>query len=202
MKVFEMAAVVDCKDYYEVEYLTSSLNKDFEMSERFLGLSTYTAKEIKEAISNGTIIRINKDYQNIDVMPHDLIFVKNTDTDIDLHKQSLLIKVRQLVTHQQANVSGLMMYQYININNILCDKGYFIHDDNREEVYLKILETGDETLIDKLELYLNARDVVSRSSFLEDKYYRLFTEMKSISTIEDADELYSNFMKQFQDGIK
>ena len=200
MKVFEMAAVIDCGNYYEVEYLTSSLNKDFEMSSRFLGLSSYAAKQIKDAIAEGTVVRVIKDYQNIDVMTQDLIFVKSQQ-EIELQKLALLKKARQLVTHQQANVSGLMMYQYININNILCDKGFFIHDDNREEVYLKILETGDEDLIDKLEMYLNARDEISRSSFLEQKYHTFFREMKSIDNMDDASELYSNFVKNFQNGI-
>ncbi len=201
MKVFEMASVVDCGDYYEVEHLTSSLNKDFEMSNKYLGLSPYAAKQIKDAIEDGVIVRVIKDYQNIDVMPSDLIFVR-TEEELDLQKRALIIKARQLVTHQQANVSGLMMYQYININNILCDKGFFIHDDNREEVYLKILETGDELLIDKLEIYLNARDEISRSGFLEERYHKLFRDMKSVENIDDATELYSKFVQNFQNAIK
>lgn len=201
MKVFEMAAVVDCGEYYEVEYLTSSLNKDFEMSNKYLGLSPYAAKQIKDAIEEGIVVRVIKDYQNIDVMPSDLIFV-NTEQELDLQKRALVIKARQLVTHQQANVSGLMMYQYININNILCDKGFFIHDDNREEVYLKILETADELLIDKLEIYLNARDEISRSGFLEERYHKFFRDMKSIDNIDDATELYGKFVQNFQNAIK
>ena len=202
MKIFEMAAVIDCGKYYEVEYLTSSYNKDFETNKKFLGLSVFAAKEIKKALAENKIVRIVSDYSNIDVQPHDLMIVEPDISDLDTAKKVAVQKVRQMVTHQQANVSGLMMYQYININNILCDKGYFIHDDNKEEVYLQILETGDEKLIDKLELYLNARDEISRSGFLEEKYAKFFRQVNEVESIKDLDELYSNFMIEYNNAIK
>ena len=198
MKIFEMAAVIDCGKYYEVEYLTSSYNKDFETNKKFLGLSVFAAKEIKKALAENKIVRIVSDYSNIDVQPHDLMIVEPDIDDIEQLKMVYLKKARQMVTHQQANVSGLMMYQFININNILCDKGYFIHDDNKEEVYLQILETGDEKLIDKLEEFLNARDIIDRSSFLEEKYYTFFNDMKNSDTIEEVEKHYETFMKYFQ----
>ena len=198
MKIFEMAAVIDCGKYYEVEYLTSSYNKDFETNKKFLGLSVFAAKEIKKALAENKIVRIVSDYSNIDVQPHDLMIVEPNIDDIEQLKMVYLKKARQMVTHQQANVSGLMMYQFININNILCDKGYFIHDDNKEEVYLQILETGDEKLIDKLEEFLNARDIIDRSSFLEEKYYTFFNDMKNSDTNEEVEKHYETFMKYFQ----
>ena len=198
MKIFEMAAVIDCGKYYEVEYLTSSYNKDFETNKKFLGLSVFAAKEIKKALAENKIVRIVSDYSNIDVQPHDLMIVEPDIDDIEQLKMVYLKKARQMVTHQQANVSGLMMYQFININNILCDKGYFIHDDNKEEVYLQILETGDEKLIDKLEEFLNARDIIDRSSFLEEKYYTFFNDMKNSDTNEEVEKHYETFMKYFQ----
>lgn len=202
MQVYEMVAVLELKDYYEVQYLTSSYNKDFETNNKYLGLSSYAAREIKKALSADKIVRVIKDYNNQDIQPHDLIIIEPTISDLDQLKKVKLQKVRQLITHQQANVSGLMMYQYININNILCDKGYFIHDENKEEVYLQILETGDEKLIDKLEAFLNARDIIDRSSFLEEKYYTFFNDMKNSDTNEEVEKHYETFMKYFQDVSK
>jgi hypothetical protein len=200
MKVFEMAAVIDCGTYFEIEYLTASHNKEFESHTGFLGLSTFAASEIKKHISNNKIVRIIKDYKNIDIQVHDLIIV-DVNNELELYKSIYLKKVRQLVTHQQANVSGLMMYQYININNILCDNGYFIHDDNKEETYLKILETGDDALIDKLEMYLNARDEIARSSYLEEKYTEYFSEIRLATDESKVDELYATFMSKYLNDI-
>ncbi len=197
MKIYEMAAVTDCDKYYEVEYLTQANSDKFETNKKFLGLSYSANLLIKDALAKDYTIRISSDYKNIDVQPHDLIIIENTLNDLENEKKLYTKKIRQLVTHEQANVSGLMMYQYININNILCDKGFFIHDNNKEEVYLKILETGDEDLIDRLEEYLNARDVISRSSFLENKYQKYFLKMKEVQTIEDVKEQYTEFITKY-----
>jgi hypothetical protein len=192
-----MAAVIDCGKYYEVEYLTTSLNKDFETNKKFLGLSLNASKLIKKSLDENKTIRITSDYKNIDVQPHDLIITETSD--IESYKKVMLSKVRQLVTHQQANVSGMMMYEYMNINNILNDKGYFIHDDNKEEVYLQILETGDEDLINNLEDYLNAREVISRASFLEKRYIKLYRNVNESLTEEEVDKLINDFIIMMND---
>jgi len=200
MKIFEVASVKDCGDYYELDHILSNLNQDFENRSLTLGLNTYAATLIKKAIDNNVIVRINKDYLGPDVVAKDLIFV-NSQTELELKKKALIQKVRQLVTHQQANVSGLMMYEYIAINNELCDKGFFIHDDNKEEVYLSILETGDEALIDKLERYLNARDIISRSSYLEQEYTKFYLNMNEADESE-YEEVYNSFVKQYLSQVK
>ena len=153
MKVYEIAAVIDRGNHFEVEYITTSLTREFRSSQRFLGLNSSTAEMIQQGLDNNKNIRIVKDYQDIDVQPHDIVITDDNDSELEKHKKIITKKIRQQVTHQQSNVSGIMLYEYTNINNYLCDKGYFIHDDNKEDVYLDILETGDEDLIDHLEIY-------------------------------------------------
>jgi len=56
-------------------------------------------------------------------------------------------------------VSDLIHYiDFIDTNNILNSRGFFITDDNKEEKYLEILETDDEDLIDTLERFLVSKD--------------------------------------------
>ena len=196
MRVYEMAAVKDCGKYYDVEYLTSSLMRDFEKSGKFIGLSISAANTIREAIEKGKRITIIANYQDIDVQVHDLTIHENNTDELQFDKDVLIQTARQYVTHQQANVSGLMMFEYININNYLSDKGYFIHDDNREEVYLNILETGDELLINKLEIYLNARDNIARSSYMENEYFKLYQDIRESTSTEEAQEVFDKFMDQ------
>ena len=203
MKVYEMAAVTDCGQYYQVEYLTTSLTKDFETHVKFKGLNNVTANLIREAIQANSIVRIIKDYQDLEVMPRDLVIIKGDSTDsLSFYKTVHLQKARQQITHQQAIVSGIMLYEYTIINNYLCDKGYFIHDDNREEVYLSILEVGDETLIDKLELYLNAKDELSRAQALEQLYRKYYNDIDNCVTIEEVDEKYSKIMETLNSGSR
>lgn len=200
MKAFYMAAVENCGEYLEVKYLTSSLMKDFESREMFVGLGSYAANVIKEAMDNGKNVKIISSYKDVDVQAHDLI-VEELDS-LSFKKEICLREIRQFVTHQQSNVSGLMQYEYININNELMSKGYFIYDDNKEEEYLKILETGDEKLIEKLERYLNARDVISRASFLENHYSKIFREIKDAEDENEIAKLKEEFMKLLNSFVK
>jgi len=202
MMVYGVAAVTDCGDYYEVEYVSSSLSQDFEKHNKFLGLSQTADEAIQTALNDGKIVRIVSDYTGPDVQGRDLIIIDRDVTELDSNKEISLKRVRQYVSHLQANVSGLMMYQYININNTLCDKGFYIHDDNKEEIYLKILETEDELLIDKLEEYLNAREVIARSSFLEDRYMKYYRDIKDASSEEEVEKLFATFMKMIVEVSK
>ena len=198
MKVFTTAAVKEFRNYYEVIYLSSSLNNDFETNRKHIGLSSIAALEIRKAMSEDKIVRINSSYDNIDVQLHDLTFIDLDTSEEFTHRKILLRKVRQLVSHQQANVSGMMMFEYININNVLSDKGFFITDENKEEVYLEILEKGDEKLIEQLERYLNARDVISRSSFLEGQYTKFFADMEEADSMEKLNDLYETFISSYE----
>lgn len=63
----------------------------------------------------------------------------------------------------------LSFLEFIQLNNYMCSKGYFFTDENREELYLTILNTADPVLIAKLEDYLLAFDELNRfNSPIED----------------------------------
>ncbi|RLA76995.1 MAG: hypothetical protein DRG78_18045 [Epsilonproteobacteria bacterium] len=194
MKVYEIAAVIDRGNYYEVEYVTSNLTKELRSSQRYLGLNSSAAIMIKKGLANDRNIRIIKDFKDLEVHIHDIIVEEEQDSELDKYKKIYIKKARQDVTHQQAMTSGIMLYDYMNINNYLNDKGYFIHDDNKEETFLKILETEDEVLITKLELYLNARESISRTSHLEHQYFKYYEDIKNALNEEEVLKIFTLFM--------
>lgn len=59
---------------------------------------------------------------------------------------------------------------YMEIAFELADNGYFITDQNKEEKYLEILETGDEHLIDLLEDFLNMKDKINKIKFIKAEF--------------------------------
>jgi hypothetical protein len=50
---------------------------------------------------------------------------------------------------------------YLDISLELMEKGYIITDNSRDEKYLELLSTGDQSLIDLLEKYLTLKDKLS-----------------------------------------
>jgi chromatin segregation and condensation protein Rec8/ScpA/Scc1 (kleisin family) len=81
------------------------------------------------------------------------------------------------------------------LNNELNAKGYFIYDGNREEVYLSILETGDDVLIAKLEEYLNFKDEIARVAQLNTKFSNVIKDIMAIETKVSIVALADNFIK-------
>jgi chromatin segregation and condensation protein Rec8/ScpA/Scc1 (kleisin family) len=102
-----------------------------------------------------------------------------------------------LVTPDLAKISGFALYGFIILNNDLSNAGYFITNDNREEKYLEILETGDEKLIQKLEDYLNYKDEIEAVAQLERKFATFRTEVRAAATPEEIVEIEQRFLERF-----
>lgn len=79
------------------------------------------------------------------------------------------------------------MILYMEAMLALADRGFVITDDNREEKYLEVLETGNEELIDLLENYLIIRDEMYVIKTNKIDYNNTIQMLKE--TPEDAQEL-------------
>jgi predicted transcriptional regulator len=96
----------------------------------------------------------------------------------------------------RVNQESLIDYAlYIDINNELASKGFFITDENREEKYLEILETGDDKLIDALEEFLILKDELSILKTAR----KIFTEI--LQKLKEADENDIDYLKELEEEI-
>ena len=102
-----------------------------------------------------------------------------------------------LVTPDLAKISGFALYGFIILNNDLSNAGYFITNENREEKYLEILETGNEKLISKLEDYLNYKDEIEAVAQLERKFAAFRNEVRVAATPEEISEIEQKFLERF-----
>jgi len=199
MKIYNLAEIEDYGEYYRVLSVFDSEYYDFNKRDH-LRLNNMAAIKIKDGLRNNKIVKILKDIKikNEVMIRHIIIEDKVEMNELETLKFIHLSNFRENVNHAQANVYGIQMYEYININNYLNDKGYFIHDDNKEETYLEILETSDEALIDKLEVYLNARDDISRASTLERFYAKFYNEMKEAESTEDVEKIVRYYKEEIE----
>ena len=72
------------------------------------------------------------------------------------------------------------------VNNKFCSAGVFIHSENKEDEYLKIIKSGDEDMINTLEMFLEKLDVLNEISA---GYKALKEKLKIISGAADDEEL-------------
>jgi hypothetical protein len=197
--IYELALVRDSGTHWQVTGITSNtLDNIVNTDEQYLKLSTMAAERIKASLDNGCKnIIIPKTLQTLEVLPGEVIVEDIDPADIKNVKSAEIRRIRALITPEIASISGVTLYSWIILNNELSSKGYFIYDDNREEVYLSILETGDDELINKLEEYLNYKDEISRVAHLNSKFSNIIKEIMTLTDKDKVTEKADKFIKEY-----
>lgn len=195
--IYELAMVIDKGTYWEVTGVTkNTLDNLANREESLLKLSYMAYKEMSMALHDGDkIITILKPLIHDEVMPGEVVYSVAPE---DNNKLSQVRRIRALINPTLSSVSGFTFYTFMVLNNLLNSKGYYIHDDNREEVYLEILETGDSGLIDTLERYLNMKDDIHRVSQLDSKFTEITSQIMESSgddVVKMADEFIEEHYK-------
>ena len=89
-------------------------------------------------------------------------------------------------------IPDLIYYiDFIDTNNILNSKGFFITDENKEEKYLEILETGNEDLIDTLERFLISKDRLSVVKTAREEFEEVIEKLKYAESDKELEEIES-----------
>jgi hypothetical protein len=77
------------------------------------------------------------------------------------------------------------LVKFMILSNEFMSKGIFITDDNREESYIKIIEMGDESLIEKLENYLNMKDSINLIQKKQEEFKKIITDLQELEDKND-----------------
>jgi len=194
--IYEQAIIKPHDDSFDVVVgLTMNIyENNLKKGERLVNLSFVSYKIISNAILSNTLAFIQHKLMTNEVMPWEVII--GDSITIDNVKDSSIAKIRTFLTPEISKASGLSLYGFMVLNNELVAKGFAIYEENREEVYLKILETGDDKLITKLEDYLNYKDEIDRVSQLERQFSNAIHEIQDSDSIEDIMKVENEFIKK------
>jgi hypothetical protein len=80
---------------------------------------------------------------------------------------------------------------FMILNNKFAAKGIFITDENKEEEYIKVIESGDMSLIEDLETYINLRDKVQGIEAQKKEYTDIVNKLKVLEDADDRDAVNS-----------
>jgi hypothetical protein len=197
--VYELAVVEDRGPYWQVTNVTkNTLDNLANREEKLLKLSYMSYVQIEDALMNKKVVRIKKSMMTDEVLPGEFEVINLEETDfLQEVRNATISKIRMLVTPDLAKISGFALYGFIILNNDLSSAGYFITNENREEKYLEILETGNEKLIQKLEDYLNYKDEIEAIAQLERKFAAFRSEVRTAATPEEIEEIEQRFLERF-----
>ena len=196
--IYELALVEDRGAYWQVTNVTkNTLDNLANRDEKMLKLSYNAYQKIKDAILEGNIVTIPKSLRTDEVSPSDVMIAEVGKTDhLRSTRNAAITKIRMLVTPELAKISGFALYGFTVLNNDMIAAGFAITNNNREEKYLEILETGDEELISKLEDYLNYKDEIERIASLERNFAQAQRSINNADE-EDIEGIVASFLEDF-----
>ena len=69
-------------------------------------------------------------------------------------------------------------------------------EKNKEESYIKIIELGDESLINDLEEFIHLVDQVKKISEIKSEYQDIVEQLKKLSDLNNEDEV-NNLIEKY-----
>jgi len=124
-------------------------------------------------------IELPCDYNKIveleDIKKDEVTFEETEEDRIEAYKAKCIRMMNEIISNQ-IMISNFELFHFFKLNHYLEAHGYFITDENREEKYLDIINSGDEKCISVLSEYLDALDEFN----VIDSVYMKFKEYKNI----------------------
>jgi hypothetical protein len=100
-------------------------------------------------------------------------------------------KVRGIMGDNLISFTLIDFISFMLLNNEFISKGIIITDSNKEECYIKIIETGDENLINNLEKYLTLKDNIKKIEKNKDEYSSIINQLQLLTDYDDSNAVNS-----------
>jgi len=157
------------------------------------------------------VVAINNELRNKKV-----IKIKNTDkiknkhpltledfeieelSNLEKKRADYINKVTNSLSVMIATIQALEIFEYLETFSMFLDKGIVLTEDNREEKYLEVINTGDEVLLDRLEKHLEVKDKVKKISNFYKRCQETLENIRNAKTEKELDEIFT----VFKDGSK
>jgi PDZ domain-containing secreted protein len=95
------------------------------------------------------------------------------------------VKARGIMGDELLIFTLLDFVSFMQLNNKFASKGIFITDNNREECYIKVIESGDESLIIDLERYITLADNMKKIEHKKQEYQDIITKLQRLADHND-----------------
>lgn len=94
-------------------------------------------------------------------------------------------KVRGILN---GDLLAFIIVDFVNfmlLHNKFLSKNVIITEDNKEECYIKIIEMGEESLIEDLEAYINLKDKIKNVETIREEYYSVVNQLRNLNDKND-----------------
>lgn len=179
-------------NHYKVVNIILSEAKYILPNAKFIALPNEVALNLKNELNQGKIISVEKEFidnpKSKDI-PLTNFEIKEADT-LDLKKSAAKAKVKQRISTYTAMLTGFDVLEFFMILGKFNSLGFPVMDEGqKEEVFLNIINTGNEDLITDLERFLETKDVFDRMMKKHKGIKQYFREINECDTEEELKEV-------------
>jgi hypothetical protein len=167
---------------------------------KYVDLPNEVALTLKNELNQGKLITIKKPYVDDRKSPDIPLehFEITQPKTLDQKKSQLKSKVNQRISAYTALLSALDIYDFFVITGKLQALGFNILDDsNKENIYLNIINTGNENIISDLERFLELKDkfdrILKKHKGITD-YFREIDECDTEDELDETVKLWSSWL--------
>lgn len=121
---------------------------------------------------------------------------KFKSTDLIVARNEINRKIFVRLTRMMSPEVFMAMYEFNILNSKFISMGFNITQENRQEIYLKIIDQDSDELLDDLELYLKSKNIVDNMYTFYRSYRKLQSDLKYCSTAEEANKLYDEYTRR------
>jgi hypothetical protein len=153
----------------------------------YVGVSEPIAQQILREIDKGNMVQYPKTKKK-SLKLIDFLIEVDPASGFGKRKNDEIANYRHMINRLFLNMNLMDMYDFMMIQNRFNSLGHFITEDNKEEVYLAIINDGDESLITDLENYLTAMEELNA---INKRYKKFRGAIHKIVEAKDEEDLDS-----------
>lgn len=102
---------------------------------------------------------------------------------------ALRTKARGIMGDELVSFHLIDFASFMILNNKFANAGIFITDENKEEEYIKVIESGNMSLIEDLETYINLRDKIQGIEAQKKEYDSLVNKLKTLEDLNNQESI-------------
>lgn len=110
----------------------------------------------------------------------------NTDTYAGKAALAVKTKVKGILGEDLLMFTLIDFISFIQINNKFASNNIYITDQNKEEKYIEIIESGNEHLIEDLEKYITLLDNIKEIQKKKDEYSKIIEQLQLLQNYDDV----------------
>lgn len=182
-------------NFYQVNNIILSEAKYVLPNAKYIALPNEVALKLKNELNQGKVITIEKEFADnpkSNDIPIEHFTIKKAET-VDQMKAAAKSKVNQRVSTYTAMLTGFDILQFWMIAGKLTSNGYNVmNEEGKEEVFLSIINTGNEDLISDLEKFLEVKDIFDNMMRKYRGLKQYIREIDDCDTEEEIEDVVKN----------